>query len=132
MWTGDPNIGVVMIVALVMASLAAVPILVALLIFNNAKKKREAEIIRLAIERGQPVPEFPQKINKYSTFKASLIWIAIGLGLALMVLLEGNGDLDGISLGIIPILIGAALLISWSLEKKEIEKQDEPSIRPSV
>jgi hypothetical protein len=120
MWHGDPNIGVVMIVTLVFGTMAAVPILIGLLIANNSQKKREAEIMRLAIEKGQPVPSFPVRVSHYGTLKAALIWIAVGVGIVLMVAIESPGD--GISLGFIPILIGIALLISWILEKRENER----------
>ncbi len=121
MWHGDPNIAVVLIVALIFGTMAAVPVLIGLLIAHNSQKKREAEVMRLAIEKGQPVPSFPVRTTgKYGTLKAALIWIAVGAGIVLMVAVESPDE--GISLGFIPILIGIALLISWFLEKKESER----------
>ncbi len=123
MYGTDPNFNVVLIVTLVLGIMGAVPVLIAVIIANNARKKREAEIIRLAIERGQPVPEFPRRISRYGTLKAGLIWIAVGIGMVLMVAVESEGRLEGISLGIIPILIGAVLCMIWVLEKREADKE---------
>ena len=117
MWHSDPSMTVVFIVALVFGTMAAVPVLIGLLIAHNNQKKREAEIMRLAIEKGQPVPSFPVRVSHYGTLKAALIWIAVGVGIVLMVAIESPDE--GISLGFIPILIGIALLISWFLEKRE-------------
>jgi hypothetical protein len=122
MWQGDPNIGVVMIIGLVFCSLAAVPILIGLLIFNNSKKKREAELMRLAFEKGLPMPNFPETRSVYGTLKAGMVWIAVGIGIILIVAIDGKGHMEGISFGFVPILIGAALCISWLLENREAKK----------
>lgn len=110
--------GVVLIVTVIFAALAAVPIMIVALITNNAKKKREAELIRLAIEKGMPAPDFAESISRYGTLKAGLIWIAIGLGFMLMVAFSVDGGHGDFSIGFIPILIGIALCISWYLEKR--------------
>jgi hypothetical protein len=124
MWSGDPNIGVVMIVAVAMAGLAAVPIMIATLIANNAKKKREADLIRLAIEKGMAVPDFTEPASRYGTLKAGLIWIAVGVGFIMMVAFSTEGSSDGISLGFIPVLIGLALCISWYLEIRYQDRKE--------
>ena len=117
---GDPNFNVVLIVTLVMGIMAAVPVLIAVLIANNARKRREAELIKLAIEKGQPVPTFPASpVCNFASLKAGMIWIAVGLGLVLMIAIESEEGMEGISLGFIPILIGVALCISWILERRE-------------
>jgi hypothetical protein len=122
MWQGDPNIGVVMIITVIFCSLAAVPILIGLLIFNNAKKKREAELMKLSVEKGLPIPIFPERHSLYGTLKAGLIWIAVGIGIILMVAIESEGRMEGVSLGFLPILVGVALIISWKLEIREARK----------
>jgi hypothetical protein len=123
MWHSDPNIGVVLIVAIVMASLAAVPIMIGVVIANNARKKREADLIRLAIEKGMPVPDFTEHPARFGTLKAGLVWIAIGVGFIAMVAFSGDGDREGLSLGFIPILIGLALVVSWYLEFRYQDKE---------
>ncbi len=92
---------------------------VAVLIANNAKKKREAELLRLAIEKGQEIPNFemPQS-SKYGALKAALIFLAIGVGFLLMVIFEEFFGYGEISLGLIPLFIGIALLVSWGVERR--------------
>jgi hypothetical protein len=118
MWNADPNFNVVLIVALVFSAIIAVPILVGSLIYRNSQKRREAELIRLAIEKGQPVPDFPAApISRFGTLKAGLVWIAVGIGLILMVLFEEIFNWTGIAIGFIPLLVGLALIIGWAVEK---------------
>jgi hypothetical protein len=118
MWQTDPNFNIVLIVALVFSAIIAVPILVGSLIYRNSQKRREAELIRLAIEKGQPVPNFPTiPVSRFGTLKAGLVWIAIGIGLILMVLFEEIFHWTGIAIGFIPLLVGVALIIGWMVEK---------------
>jgi len=91
---------------------------VAVLIANNAKRKREANLLRLAIEKGQQIPQFEMsKPSKTGTLKAALIFLAVGVGFVFMVILEDFFGFGEISIGLIPLLVGVALLISWSVEK---------------
>lgn len=123
MWQADPNFNIVLIVALVFCTIVAVPILIGSLIYRNNQKRREAELIRLAIEKGQPVPDFPATpVSKFGTLKAALVWIAVGLGLILMVIMEDIFGWSGVAIGLIPLLIGLALLLGWNIEKKDSEK----------
>jgi len=117
MWHGDPNFSVVLIVAIVFSSLIAIPILIGSLIYRNSQKRREAELIRLAIEKGQPVPVFPEKASKYGTLKVALVWLAAGIGWIFMIIVGELLDWIGVSIGIVPIFIGIALLIGWTVEK---------------
>lgn len=117
MWHGDPNFSVVLIVAIVFSSLIAIPILIGSLIYRNSQKRREAELIRLAIEKGQPVPVFPEKASQYATLKAALVWLGAGIGWILMIIVGEMLNWVGASIGIVPIFIGIALLIGWMVEK---------------
>jgi len=126
MWHSDPNFNVVLIVALVFSAIIAVPILIGSLIYRNSQKRREAELIRLAIEKGQPVPNFPAvPVSKFGTLKAGLVWIAVGIGLILMVLFEEIFNWTGIAIGFIPLLIGFALVIGWAVEKSSSGDQQK-------
>ncbi len=99
---------------------------VAVLIANNAKKKRETELFKLAIEKGQEIPNFemPQS-SKYGALKAALIFLAIGVGFLLMVIFENFFGYGEISLGLIPLFIGIALLLSWGIERRLEENKKE-------
>jgi len=123
MWHTDPNFNIVLIVGLVFCAIVAVPILIGSLIYRNTQKRREAELIRLAIEKGQPAPNFPDApVSKFGTLKAALVWIAVGVGLILMVIVEDIFGWSGVAIGFIPLLIGLALLIGWNVERKHSEK----------
>lgn len=101
----------------------AIPILIGSLIYRNTQKRREAELIRLAIEKGQPLPNFPAaSVSKFGTLKTALVWIAVGLGLILMVVMEDVFGWSGVAVGLIPLLVGLALLIGWNIEKKDTER----------
>jgi hypothetical protein len=120
MWHSDPNFNVVLIVTLALGFMAGVPIMIAWLIANNAKKKREAELVRLAIEKGQPLPEFPvQKPSRFGALKASFVWIAVGLGFISVTIFDGVPPWENISIGFIPILVGLALMLGWFIEKRD-------------
>lgn len=95
-------------------------IAVVIIIYSMKRRKLEIEAYKTAIEKGIPVPELKLARAPFSTLKAALIWIAIGLGLFILLLAEGGGD--GLGVSAIPILIGLALIVSHIIEKKEIKK----------
>lgn len=114
MWHG--NFTAFIIVATVLGFLFGFAALIA----NNARRKKEIDLMRLAIEKGQELPEFPfPRVSRYGPLKAALVWIAIGIGLMLMVLIEEFFGWSGAAIGFIPLLIGLALLIGWNIEKKD-------------
>ncbi len=123
MWQTDPNFNIVLLVGLTLAFFIAIPVLIGSWIYRNAQKRREVELIKLAIEKGQPVPDFPATpVSKFGTLKAALVWIAVGMGLILMVIMEDIFGWSGVAIGFVPLLIGLALLIGWNVEKKDSEK----------
>jgi hypothetical protein len=101
--------------------------------FFNDLKARELhhETIRRALEKGQTLP--PELLNmrdsaaikpKSNDRRAGLILIAVGAGLFFF--FGGVTDFGGIHggtgmrwVGLIPGLIGVALLINWALERND-------------
>jgi len=97
--------------------------------FSNARRKAELQhqTIRLALEKGQPLP--PELLNmpaaveqkpKCNDRKAGLILIAVGVGLYFFFSAGGwesriPGNLRWVAL--IPGLIGVALLLNWFFER---------------
>ena len=99
---------------------------IASLIAANSRRKREAEIMKMAIEKGQSIEKFEfsnQKTN--STLKWAMIFLAFGFGIILMVVFDEWFGWSGSSVGLLPLLIGVALLISWKMDKTEANKKSE-------
>jgi hypothetical protein len=97
-------------------------LLVAVILYYKHRKLRitHETIARLA-EKGMPVPpellEPPRK-GQYSGLRGGLVLIALGLGLAIFFWQMGVPW----SIGLIPGLMGVALLISWSIERRASDK----------
>ena len=97
-------------------------LLVAVILYYKHRKMRltHETIARLA-EKGLPVPpellDPPHKGN--SGLRGGLVLVALGAGLAIFFLEVGVPW----SIGLIPGLMGIALLVSWSIERKSREKR---------
>lgn len=91
--------------------------LVALILVYKQRRQRMAHetIVRLA-EKGLPIPpeliEPPRRAS--AAMRGGLVLVALGIALAIF-LTEVGGPW---SIGLIPGLMGAALLLSWYLEKR--------------
>jgi len=121
MWQSDPNFNVVLIVTLALAFMGGVPVAIAWIIANNSRKKREAELVKLAIEKGQPIPEFPATVpSRFGALKAAFVWIAVGLGFISVTIFENVPVWENVSIGFIPILIGLALILGWNIERRDV------------
>jgi hypothetical protein len=86
------------------------------LIYKHRKLRITHEtIVRLA-EKGLPVPPelFEPPLNRSSGLRGGLVLIALGVGLSLFFLEKGGAW----SIGLIPGLMGVALLIAWWIESK--------------
>lgn len=104
-------------IAIVGIIFGCIAVLGVVVIFANLKRRgMEIEAYKKAIEKGLPMPELNITKSPVRTLKAALIWIAIGIGLFILIAMEG--DFDGIAVSFIPILIGIALIISYYIEKK--------------
>ena len=109
-----PVVGCMMIVAVV-----------ALPFFFKSRERRELHAtLRAAIEKGQPVP--PEVIEamtravklpptRLRDLRTGVIWLAIGIGVALATyfgdFIHGNGDSDGFGIACIPAVIGVAYIV---------------------
>ena len=103
----------VFIVGIVFAVIAIIG--VTIIIASMKKRKMEIDAYKVAIEKGLPVPEFKIARTPVRTLKAALIWLAVGIGFFIMMVVEG--DNSGMSVSAIPVLIGIALIISYKIEK---------------
>jgi hypothetical protein len=92
-------------------------LLVAVILYYKHKKLRMTHetIARLA-EKGLPVPPEliePPPRSQYSGLRGGLVLIALGVGLAVFFWQMGVPW----SIGLIPGLMGVALLIAWAIER---------------
>jgi hypothetical protein len=91
-------------------------IVIAIIAAGVIKHKKELEAYRAAVEKGlAPKPGDLAK-SPSATLKSGLVWIAIGLGLFLVILAAGGTR--SLALSAIPVLIGLALVISYRIEKR--------------
>jgi hypothetical protein len=105
------------------------------------KDKLRHETIQRALDKGQPLPPeliegkpLPSEFFALFARKArddrrgGLIAIAVGVGLFVFFgAMRAEGVPDGLKwLGLIPGLVGVALLINWALERGEKNGQDKP------
>jgi hypothetical protein len=92
--------------------------------FKSRERREMQRTLRVAIEKGQPVP--PEVIEAMSRsvktpptrlrdLRTGVIWLAIGIGIGLATyfgdFIHGNGDFDGFGIACIPAVIGAAFIV---------------------
>ena len=95
-------------------------VIVAIVMRSNSRKTRlQHETINKFIESGQEIPadlfaslQKPAKSN----LNRGLVLCGLGVGLGLWALFSGS--IDNAAFAIIPLCIGAALLLIWKLENK--------------
>jgi hypothetical protein len=101
--------------ALLILSFIAV-VVIGIIAAGVIKRKKEIEAYKAAIEKGLPVGDLKLGQSPVTTVKSGLIWIAVGIGLFIVILAEGGTK--SLSVSAIPTLIGFALIISYLLEKR--------------
>jgi hypothetical protein len=86
--------------------------------FRHRRNRMLHETLRAMIEKGVAIPpellhpQQPRKLPK-SDFRRGLVWIAIGMGLTIYFLI---GHSSFWPIGMIPLLMGVAFLITWKVE----------------
>jgi hypothetical protein len=103
---------------LVVFSFVAV-VVIAIIAAGVIKRKKEIEAYKAAIEKGLPLADLKLAKSPVSTLKSGIVWVAIGLGLFIVILAEGGTK--SLAVSAIPTLIGVALIISYLVEKKAAE-----------
>lgn len=110
-----------------LALFATIAFVVTIVIYASHRRNRQLhETIRLMVEKGQPIPnELLQDVTKIkppsSDLNRGLRLSAIGLGLICYFAAQGDREWG---MGMIPLLIGVAFLISWKIKSanKNIER----------
>lgn len=104
-----------MLFALVFLAFIAV-VVTGIIAGSVIKRKKEIEAYRHAIDKGLPLADLKLAESPVKTLKSGLVWIAIGIGLFVVILAEGGTR--SLSVSAIPTLIGIALILSYLAEKK--------------
>lgn len=94
-------------------------------LYLKSKERMEMQAtLRLAIEKGQPVPQevieaMTRNVKTPPTrlrdLRTGVIWLAIGIGVGLATyfgdFINGDGDFDGFGIACIPAVIGVAFIV---------------------
>lgn len=109
---------------------------VAIVVSMKAKLEREKfrhETIRMALEKGQALPpeflnpaQFARPDHPNADRRNGLVLIAIGVGLFVVLRALNHGYPQVSWLGLIPGVIGAALLLNWRLDQRSKPGSDQP------
>ena len=112
----EESVALVAIVAMAVSFGLPLAIVAVILIYKHRKAQLNHETILRLAEKGLPIPpellEPPRRGN--AGLRGGLVLVA--LGIALSVFFAGWGP--GWSIGLIPGLMGAALLVAWKIENK--------------
>jgi len=111
------SIAVVAIMALLVSFGLPLAIVALVLIYKQRKLRMSHETIARLAEKGLPVPPGliePPARRASAALRGGMVLLALGIALAIVLLqLEGPW-----SIGLIPGLMGAALLLSWQIERR--------------
>lgn len=106
--------------------LGGVLIAITAIIVSGRKKDLEHRERLIALEKGLPVPEPPQRPRRpvHSARRAGGL-VMTGIGIAITLGMIGAEGWDEGWPGLVPLLIGVGLLIAAFLDKREYEQERE-------
>jgi hypothetical protein len=119
-----------MIILIIFGSIAAV--IIAPMYFRSQERQRMLETVRIAIEKGEPMPDniteaisrsakMPLPVSPQRDLRTGIIWLGVGVGLAAMGVLLGYDDPDAvypmIGIACFPAFIGLAFIIMSFLNR---------------
>lgn len=125
---------IIPITALVMPFLFVIGVLAIIYVRNYKNRKLQHETLRLLIEKGQPIPEaLLSKDEKCQGTnrdrKNGLICLAMGIAIYVFFANLHTGTPEGLRwIGLIPGLIGLALLANWKLDRMESKRSEKSDI----
>jgi hypothetical protein len=110
------TVALVAIIAMLVSFGLPLALVALVLIYKQRKLRMSHETIAKLAEKGLPVPPGliePPARRASAALRGGLVLVGLGIALAAF-LLQINGPW---SIGLIPGLMGAALLLSWRIEK---------------
>jgi hypothetical protein len=106
--------------------LGAALVIAVAIVMQGRKKDLDHKERLLALEKGLPLPEPPEKETRpvHATRRSwGLVWAGIGLALTIALAVNpDSADVNAWAWGLIPLFIGTGLLIAAILDKKEWER----------
>ena len=113
----DTTVATVAIAAMMTSFVLPLALVALILYYKHRKARLTHETITRLVEKGLPVP--PELLDPprrgHASLRGGLVLIAMGVALSLF--FAGWGP--GWSIGLIPGLMGAALLLSWKIESRK-------------
>jgi len=101
------------------------PIIIVLAAFRNRTNKQRMvnELALKLAEKGHPIPPelFVEAVRQKSDLRRGIIWAAIGMGVVMFGIFDGDSDIMGI--GFIPLMIGVGFAVAAWLENKQKARQ---------
>ena len=120
----------IMIILIIFGTIGAV--IIAPMYFRSQERQRMLETVRIAIEKGEPMPEnlteaiartakAQAPVSPQRDLRTGIIWLGIGVGLAAMGVLLGYDDPDAtyplIGIACFPAFIGIAFIVMSFLNR---------------
>jgi len=94
-----------------------------ILVYKHQRNRLQQETILRLAEKGLPVPpELLQPAPRTASPKAGLVLIALGIALSVFFWERGQPW----SIGLIPGLMGIALLVAWKIESRAPDRAETP------
>ncbi|MDE6490522.1 MAG: hypothetical protein K2L49_05115 [Muribaculaceae bacterium] len=92
----------------------------------TARRRGREQLIAMAIERGYALPDgFYETTPTKSRLQSGLVWLMWGIGLVIVMTCLGSLSLG--TIGLIPLLVGVAKLITYYVEDRPSAKNDSES-----
>lgn len=104
---------------------AVVGIFWVVMYYRRARQRDKYQLIEFAIRNGQPLPDsFYQSERKHkSRLQSGIVWI--GVGIALIVWGIADNDTDTVAIGIIPLFVGIARIITYFIDDRKALKASQ-------
>jgi hypothetical protein len=108
------------------AVMGGIAIAIVGIIMGARKKELEHKERIIAMEKGMPIPKQPETICRpaYQSNRTGGYVLTL-LGVALTIAIWVTAGIEGGIWGLIPLAIGIGLLVSSSIEKREVESKEQ-------